>query len=329
MNNFNSVFINSIMKKLAIIGATGLVGNTLLQVLQEEGLSNELELVMFVSDRSAGREIEYNGKRYLLNELTEDIINLGLSYAIFLTGEDVSAVWARKLSLSGVVVIDNSCAFRLEKDIPLLVPEINFGSIRGTETLIANPNCSTIQLVLVLNVLKDLDLIKKLIISSYQSVSGAGKDALADLENGTKNIFPVQIRNNFIASIGAIQQNGNCSEENKIINETQKILGLNVEVIANCVRVPVKFCHGENVYVEFESEPSLETVKKRLQKETYIKYSDDLFYPSECAGTNLTYVCRLRKAGKNGIQMFIIADNLRRGAAYNAVKILACHLGRK
>lgn len=310
------------MKKLAIIGVTGLVGQSLLRVLEEEGLTEAFDLFMFVSDKSAGKILQYNNKHYFLNELNKQIFDIKLDYAVFLTSENVSRVWAKNLSVSGVTVIDNSCAFRLDKDVPLIVPEINFNKINLNDKLIANPNCSTIQLVLVLNLLKSLTKIKKVVVSSYQSVSGAGKDAILDLENDTRDIFPVSMRENVVASIGAIDEQGACAEENKIVHETKKILDCDFDIFATCVRVPIKYCHGESVYIEFEESVSCYDVKRRLMDNSYIKVSDELFYPSECAGTDITYVCRLRQAGENGIQMFIIADNLRRGASYNAVKIL-------
>lgn len=308
------------MKKLAIVGATGLVGQTVLKVLKEENLLDEFELYLIVSSNSAGKVMVFNEKHYRLFELSNEIVKLQFDYAIFLTSEEISKEWIPKFTDVGTIVIDNSCGFRMDNDVALVVPEINLSDIKETDKLIANPNCSTIQLVVCLDKLKE-NKIKKVIVSSYQSVSGAGKEALWDLEEETNNVFECGIKNNFIAKIGEIKENGYCSEENKIMNETLKILHADFEIYATTVRVPINFCHGESVFVEFENDVDLLKIKERL-KCNHILLSDDLFYPKTCVGTNLTYVCRLRKAGKNAIQFFVIADNLRRGAAFNAVEIL-------
>lgn len=309
------------MKKLGIIGATGMVGSAILNCLLKERLLDKFELFMFVSDKSAGKVLVFNEKHYPLFKLDDDLINFHLDYAIFLTGEDVSLVWVEKFVKTGVKVIDNSCAFRLCDGVPLIVPEINIGIMKEDDKIVANPNCSTIQLVVVLDRLLKLSKIKKVVVSSYQSVSGAGRDALLDLQNQTKNYFDCGIVDNIIPQIGALEVNGNSKEENKIINETKKILDCNFDVFATAVRVPISYCHGESVFVEFENDVDLAEVKSALTCD-YIKLSDDLFYPTECVNSNDTFVCRLRKMGKNVIQMFIVADNLRRGAAYNAIKIL-------
>lgn len=309
------------MKRLAIIGATGLVGQTTIKVLYEEKLFDKFEIFMFGSNQSAGKVLVFKGKHFTLYKLDESIFNLNLDYAIFLTNEDVSRIWVKRLSENGIVCIDNSSAFRLCDGVPLVVPEINMPSSFGISKIIANPNCSTIQLVVVLDRLMKICKIKQVVVSSYQSVSGAGKDALLDLENDTKNVFTCGIRNNIIAQIGSLQTNENSSEENKIINETKKILNFDAEIFATAVRVPISYCHGESVYVLFEKKVDIEKIKQIL-KTDYICVGDDLFYPKDIAGSNKTFVIRIRKAGENGIQFFVIADNLRRGAGYNAVKIL-------
>lgn len=309
------------MKRLAIVGATGLVGQMVLRVLKEEGLNKKFELFMITSKRSSGQVLEFDNMHYRLIELNNDVFKLKLDYAVFVTGEDVSKVWVKNFESMGVVVIDNSSAFRLEKNIPLVVPEINFESIGAGDKIIANPNCSTIQLVLVLDRLKKLSDFESVVVSSYQSVSGAGKEALQDLDNDTCYFFEHGITNNYIAQIGAISENGNCSEENKIIFETQKILKEKFNIAATAVRVPVNFCHGESVYVKFKNNIDFERVKKVLECD-YIKVSDALFYPKDCAGSNHTFVCRVRRHSDNEILFFVIADNLRRGAAFNAVEIL-------
>lgn len=309
------------MKKLAIVGATGLVGQTVLRVLKEENLIEEFEIYMIVSNRSAGRVMIYAGNHYRLIELDEKVLSYGFDYALFVAQENISKEWVKKFAESGTVVIDNSSVFRLDKKVPLVVPEINLDAIKVGDKIIANPNCSTIQLVVVLDKLKKLGAINRVVVSSYQSVSGAGKEALQDLNENKNDYFACGIQDNIIAQIGSIQENGNCTEENKIINETKKILDDNFEVVATTVRVPISFCHGESVFVEFEKEIDFEKLQSVLKCE-HIKVGSDLFYPKDCAGTNLTYVCRLRKTSKNSLIFFVIADNLRRGAAFNAVLIL-------
>lgn len=309
------------MKKLAIVGATGLVGTTTLNVLHEEGLFEKFEIYLFVSDKSAGKILVFNDCHYPLIKLDDDFEKFNLDYAIFLTGEDVSKVWVKKFASAGVRTIDNSCAFRLKKKVPLIVPEINSEILLPNDNIIANPNCSTIQLVVVLDKLNKLSKIKQVVVSSYQSVSGAGREALLDLENETNSYFKHGISNNFIAQIGELEKNGNSKEENKIINETKKILNENLEIFATAVRVPISYCHGESVFIRFDKKVNMKKLKSSLNCE-HIKRSEDLFFPCECAGKNETFVCRIRQADEKSVQLFIIADNLRRGAAYNAVKIL-------
>ena len=309
------------MKKLAIVGASGLVGQTVLKVLKEEDLIDCFELYMLSSNRSAGKVLVFNEKHYKIIELCDEVLNIGFDYAILVAGEDVSLAWVRKFAEKGTIVIDNSSAFRMACDVPLVVPEINFSEIKKEDRIIANPNCSTIQLVLVLERFKKVANIETVVVSSYQSVSGAGKDALLDLENDTKFVFERGIKDNIIAKIGSISENLNCSEENKIILETNKILKSDINIIATTVRVPIKHCHGESVYVKFSTSVAFDDLKKAILCD-YIKLSDDIFYPKECVNTNITYVSRLRKHSENEIVFFVIADNLRRGAAFNAVEIL-------
>lgn len=309
------------MKKLAIVGATGLVGQEVLNVLGEEGLLDDFEPFLIVSEKSAGKSVMLNGNVCELLKLDESVISTGFDFAIFLTDEKISKVWIPEFVKKGVIVIDNSCAFRLEEDVPLVVPEINLGTIKQGDKLISNPNCSTIQLVIVLDRLNKLQRIKKVVVSSYQSVSGAGREALCDLRNNTRNVFGAGIQDNLIACIGGLGAGNNCSEENKIIFESKKILAQDFDIYATTVRVPISYCHGESVYVEFDGEIDLQNVLKQLSC-PHILLSQDLFYPKQCVGTNLTYVFRLRQVEKNALMFFVLADNLRRGAAYNAVKIL-------
>ncbi len=309
------------MKRLAIVGVTGLVGQSVLEVLKEEDLANEFELYLFGSEKSFGKEIFYNDRVYKLLSLCESVFELNFDYAIFLTDESVSNVWAKKFAENGTIVIDNSSAFRLDENIPLVVPEINISKIKNSNKIIANPNCSTIQLVVVLEKLRKLSQFETIVVSSYQSVSGAGKDALQDLKENSKKVFDCGIKDNIIARIGKIFDNLNCSEENKIIFETQKILNEKINIVATTVRVPISFCHGESVYVKFKENIDFEKIKNVLNCD-HIEVSDDLFYPTDCVGKNTTFVCRLRKHSDKEIVFFVIADNLRRGASFNAVQIL-------
>lgn len=309
------------MKKLALVGASGLVGQTVLKVLKEEGLIEKFELFLISSNRSAGKILVFDDKHYILHELCDDVLKEKFDYAIFVLNEDVSKVWVKKFAENGTMVIDNSSVFRMNKNVPLVVPEINFNIIKKSDKIIANPNCSTIQLVLVLDRLKKLADFESVVVSSYQSVSGAGKEALLDLETGSNNVFDMGIKDNFIAQIGKCSENKFCSEENKIMLESQKILKDKFNISATTVRVPIRFCHGESVYIKFSKNVDIEEVKKSLDCE-YIVFSDDMFYPKDCENTNETYVFRLRKHSDNEILFFVIADNLRRGAAYNAVQIL-------
>lgn len=308
--------------KIGIVGATGLVGEKVIKILCEENLIENIDLHLISSEKSAGKRIFVNGLEYRIFKLDETCLNFNLDYVIFSAGDDVSRDWVERFVNSGACVIDNTNAFRRCENVPLVVPEINFNLVSEETKIIANPNCSTIQLVVVLDRLKKLSNISKVIVSTYQSVSGAGKNALLELSNNQNYVFEKGIRNNIIPKIGGIDENGNCTEEDKIVFETNKILNDNIDVIATTVRVPICFCHGESVFVEFENDVDIEEVKKVLDCE-YIKFSEnELFYPTECVDTDYTYVCRLRKFKEKEFGMFILADNLRRGAAFNAVQIL-------
>ncbi len=309
------------MLRFAIVGGSGLVGMSLLEVLYEENLFKNNQITLFVSKKSAGKMILFKGKQFRLVELDEKALNQKFDIVFFSAGGNVSLKWAQRFASQGCFVIDNTNAFRRKKDVPLIVPEINGELITSKTKLIANPNCSTIELVLVLNRLRMLSKLKKVIVSTYQSVSGAGRRALCDLQNQTSVVFEKGINNNIIAQIGDILFSGYTLEEDKLMFETSKILGEQVELYATAVRVPISICHGESVYVEFDDEVDIKNVQEVLNVE-YIKSSQsDLFYPTDITSTNETYVFRIRKASKKEIQFYILADNLRRGASYNAVKI--------
>lgn len=308
--------------KLAIVGATGLVGKTIIDILKEENLIFEIELVLFASRRSVGKRMMICGRDYKIFELNEDFDKMGIDYAIFSAGGDVSKCWAKRFTDAGVVVIDNTSVFRMNKKIPLVVPEINISAARHSDKLISNPNCSTIQLVLVLDRLRKISQINQVVVSTYQSVSGAGRRALADLNNQTNHYFINGIKNNIIASIGDVDKSGFCSEEVKLMTETGKILNdKDMRICATAVRVPTSHCHGESVYIKFQDAINLRKIQKALKCDYIEVLNREVGLPTMVKGSNKTYVCRVRKVSKNEILLFVIADNLRRGAAYNAVEI--------
>ena len=306
--------------KVAIVGATGLVGKKILENLVEEGLFDKIELTLFVSDKSAGNKMVFQGEEYELLELNEDSAGMNFDIVLFSAGEDVSLRWACHFADAGAYVIDNSNAFRRDPDIPLVVPEINISKVSKDTKIIANPNCSTIQLVMVLDKISKLGTIEKVVVSTYQSVSGAGSDALADLVNDTHNVFEHGIRDNIIPQIGGLCSNGFCTEEDKLMFETSKILDKDIDLIATAVRIPTPYCHGESVYVKFKESVLASKVKEAIESDKVI-VSDGLFNLADCTDTNEVYVSRIRNGAPNEILFFNVADNLRRGASYNAVLI--------
>ena len=307
--------------KIAIIGATGLVGTTILRVLYEENLFWGYDITLFVSSKSAGKEFLFEGRIFRLVKLDETALSKKFDFVFFSAGGEVSLLWAKRFAEIGAVVIDNTNAFRREAGVPLIVPEINFSSITKETKLISNPNCSTIQLAIVISKLAELSEIEKIVVSTYQSVSGAGRQAFLDLKNNAKNVFKYGINDEIIANIGEIQENGYSIEENKVVFELSKILGKALDVSATAVRVPTSVGHGESVYVKFKNDVNVIDALAVLDCEQ-IKLRDDVFYLHEVRETNVTYVCRLRQKNKNELEFFVMADNLRRGAAYNAVKIM-------
>lgn len=322
------------MKKLAVVGATGLVGRTVLKVLEEKNLPID-EYVLFSSKKSAGSSIHFLGKDYLVKELTEDsFIKDRFNFAIFCAGGATSLKFAPIASSNGCIVIDNSSAFRMNKDVPLVVPEVNPEDIFLNNGIIANPNCSTIQAMLPLKALDDNFKIKRVIYSTYQAVSGAGRFGIDDLQNGIKGLppekFPYPIFNNCLPHIDSFLDNGYTKEEEKMINETRKILHKpELPVTATCVRVPVINCHCESINVEFEQQFDLSDVFSILSNYEHIKLKDDvanLIYPlpTEVSGRDDVYIGRIRRdfSVKNGLNIWVVADNVRKGAATNAIQIL-------
>ena len=321
--------------KLAIVGATGLVGRTILKVLEEKKLEN-FEYTLFSSNKSAGTELKFMNKNYIVKELKESSFNEHFDFAIFSAGAETAKKFAPIAISKNCIVIDNSSAFRMEDDVPLIVPEVNFEDVINHKNIIANPNCSTIQAVVVLKPLDDKFKIKRVIYSTYQAVSGAGKLGLEDLENGKIGFqkplikFSHPIYDNCLPQIDVFLLNGYTKEEMKMVNETRKILGHpNLPVTATCVRVPVTNCHGESINIEFENDFSINEIKNILSSSPGIKVLDDISneeYPinSIVNGHDEVFVGRIRKdfSKKNSLNLWVVADNLRKGAGTNAVQIV-------
>lgn len=319
--------------KVAIVGSTGLVGRTVLKVLEEKNFSN-CTYTLFSSKKSAGTKLQFLGQNYIIQELTEDSFNFNFDYAIFCAGSSVSEKFVPIAVSKGCTVIDNSSVFRMNKDVPLVVPEVNPEKIFENKGIIANPNCSTIQAVVALKPLDDRYKIKRIVYSTYQAVSGAGKSGIEDLENGIKGVapqkFPYPIFNNCLPHIDVFMPDGYTKEEYKMINETRKILNKPyLPITATAVRVPVKNCHSESINIEFKSNFDIYDVKMLLQNSPGIILVDDVeknYYPlaTKADGYDDVFVGRIRRdfSVPYGINLWIVADNLRKGAASNAVQIL-------
>ena len=319
--------------KVAIVGSTGLVGRTVLKVLEEKNFTN-CTYTLFSSKKSAGTKLQFLGQNYIIQELMEDSFNSHFDYAIFCAGGSVSEKFAPIAVSKGCVVIDNSSVFRMNKDVPLVVPEVNPEKIFENKGIIANPNCSTIQAVVALKPLDDKYKIKRIVYSTYQAVSGAGKAGVEDLENGIKGIapqkFPYSICNNCLPHIDVFMPDGYTKEEYKMINETRKILNKPyLPITATCVRVPVKNCHSESINIEFRTNFDIYDVKMLLQNSPGIILVDDVeknYYPlaTKADGYDDVFVGRIRRdfSVPFGINLWVVSDNLRKGAASNAVQIL-------
>lgn len=319
--------------KLAIVGASGLVGRTILKVLEEKDFQN-FEYTLFCSKKSAGGKLKFLGKEYTLEELKDTSFDSGFDYAIFSAGADTAKHFAPIAASKGCTVIDNSSAFRMEKDVPLVVPEVNPEDIFSNNRIIANPNCSTIQAVVALKPLDDKYNIKRIIYSTYQAVSGAGRQGLIDLENGIKNLPPQKfahpIYNNCLPHIDTFLDDGYTKEELKMINETRKILHKpDLKITATAVRVPVQNSHSESINIEFDKPFEIEEVKQILSSSPGIIVLDDPqenVYPiaTLATGQDKVLVGRIRRdfSIENGLNLWVVADNIRKGAASNAVQIL-------
>ena len=319
--------------KVAIVGSSGLVGRTVLKVLEEKNFKN-CTYFLFASKKSAGSKIQFLGQNYIIQELTENTFKFKFDYAIFCAGGNVSKKFIPLAVESGCTIIDNSSVYRMNKDVPLVVPEVNPEKISENKGIIANPNCSTIQAIVALKPLDDRYKIKRIVYSTYQAVSGAGKAGIEDLENGIKGItpnkFPYPIFNNCIPHIDVFESDGYTKEEYKMINETRKILNKPLlPITATCVRVPVKNCHSESINVEFKTNFDIYDVKMLLQNSPGIVLVDDIdknYYPlaTKSDGYDDVFVGRIRRdfSVPFGLNLWVVSDNLRKGAASNAVQIL-------
>lgn len=323
------------MKKysLALVGATGLVGRTAIKVLEEFSLPLS-KIVFFASEKSAGSKIKFNNDEYIVKELIDTSFDEGFDFAIFSAGSDVAKHFAPIAVSKGCTVVDNSSAFRMESNIPLVVPEVNSSELSNHHGIIANPNCSTIQAVVPLKVLDDKYTIKRIVYSTYQAVSGAGQKGVADLQNGLKGEepkkFPYQIVNNCIPHIDVFLENGYTKEEMKMINETRKILNKpELKITATAVRIPVINSHSESINVEFEKDFDLKDLINSLKNANGIIVTDDPsknIYPlaTRASGHNEVFVGRIRRdeSVESGINFWVVADNIRKGAATNAIQIV-------
>lgn len=319
--------------KLAIVGATGLVGRTALKVLEEKKLPN-FEYTLFCSKKSAGTKLKLLGKEYITKELTEGSFDEGFDFAIFSAGGETSKKFAPIAASKGCIVVDNSSTFRMDEDVPLVVPEVNPEEIKNNHGIIANPNCSTIQAVVALKPIDDKYKIKRIVYSTYQAVSGAGRDGVNDLENGIKGLppkkFPHPIFNNCLPHIDVFVDDGYTKEEHKMINETRKILKRpDLPITATTVRVPVVNSHSESINIELENDFTLDEVKRTLADFPGIVVVDDVQndkYPlaTEANGHDEVFVGRIRRdfSIKYGLNIWVVADNIRKGAASNAIQIV-------
>ncbi len=313
---------------VAIVGASGLVGRTLTKLLFEQNIPIN-NLYLFCGDNSDKKTVEIRGRTFTFHRLTErQIVNNTFDIAFFATSAEISKKYVPMFIKKGVCVIDNSSFFRLIKGVPLVSAYVNLNNVSKKCDLIANPNCSTLMLVPILNALKPFGL-KRVIVTTYQAVSGAGKKGICDLNNGMKNIPPIhfekQIFGNCIPKIGTLYQSGYCDEEIKIIDESQKILDLpHLKITATTVRVPIFNCHSEAVNVELCQNVPYRDVINALQGQDGIVYMND-DYPTAafCDGKNHIYVGRVRRDNSNekAFWFWAVSDNLRVGAALNAVLI--------
>lgn len=319
-------------KRVAVVGATGMVGRTMLKVLDERNFPID-ELFLFASAKSAGQVVKFRNREYTVEELRENSFDRGIDIALFSAGGDTSLRFSPIAVSKGCTVVDNSSAWRMDKKVPLVVPEVNPEDVKWNSGIIANPNCSTIQAVVALKPLDDRFGIKRVVYSTYQAVSGAGLGGYNDLLNGINGEPPRKFQHpiayNILPHIDSFLENGYTKEEMKMVNETRKILHRdNLRVTATTVRVPVFYGHSESINVEFERNFDLKEVYEALENFPGIVIVDNPAQnsypmPIDAEGKNEVFVGRIRRDESidSGINMWVVADNIRKGAATNAVQI--------
>ena len=333
---------------VAVLGATGAVGHEIITILEERNFPIE-NIYALASKRSLGKEVSF-GDKVLKVENVENFNFSSVDIAIFSAGSDVSEKWAPIAGDKGCIVIDNTSHFRMDPDVPLIIPEVNPEALEGyrNKNIIANPNCSTIQMLVPLKPLHDLAIIKRIVVSTYQSVSGAGKSAMDELWDQTRKMFfnetetqesknfNKRIAFNVIPQIDKFLDDGSTKEEVKMVNETKKILDSTIEVRATCVRVPVFIGHAESVNIEFENNISIEEIRDILGDTDGVSLVDNIetetyITPIECVSDFSVFVSRLRldHTVPSGINMWVVSDNLRKGAALNSVQIAEELINRK
>jgi aspartate-semialdehyde dehydrogenase len=331
--------------KVAVVGATGNVGREMLDILSERAFPAD-EVVALASRRSQGVEVSF-GDRTLKTKTLDTYDFSDVDLCLMSAGGEVSREWSPRIAAQGAVVIDNSSAWRYDSDVPLVVPEVNAEAVRGYKKkgIIANPNCSTAQLVVALKPLHDRATIRRVVVATYQSVSGAGKDGMDELDRQTKALyslqeveektFPKRIAFNLIPHIDTFMEDGFTKEEWKMTAETKKILDPKIKLVATCVRVPVFIGHSEAVHVEFENPISAEEAREILRSAPGVVVVDKrepggYVTPHEAAGEDATYVSRIREdtTVENGLAFWCVSDNLRKGAALNAIQIAEAMVNR-
>jgi len=326
------------MYSVAVVGATGVVGREMVKILEERKFPVK-ELFLFASERSEGEEMEFNGEKVKVSALKEGNIPK-VDIALFSAGSTVSGIFAPLFAANGSVVIDNSSRWRMDDDVPLIVPEVNPHRIKDIKKgIIANPNCSTIQLVVAIKPIHDRFGVKSIRVATYQSVSGAGKKAMDELTKASisffemggedefvPGVFPKNIAFNLIPRIGKVFDDGFTEEEMKMVKETKKIIEADIKVSATCVRVPVYVSHSEAAFLELEKPFEISEVEEILRRAKGIcvmnNTKEDIYpTPAEVSGKDDVFVGRIRKTETGDLAMWIVADNLRKGAALNAVQI--------
>ncbi|MFL5333364.1 MAG: aspartate-semialdehyde dehydrogenase [Geminicoccaceae bacterium] len=323
--------------RVAVVGATGNVGNEMLQILAERNFPVD-EIVALASERSTGKEVSFGDERTLKVQDLAEFDFRGFDIGLFSPGAKVSEKHAPRAAAAGCVVIDNTSHFRMDPDVPLVVPEVNRGALTGfhKKNIVANPNCSTIQMVVALKPLHDIARIKRVVVSTYQSVSGGGRAAMDELFEHTKaiymndrkepEVFKKPITFNVIPQVDVFLEDGATKEEWKMVVETRKILDPKIHVTATCVRVPVFVGHAEAVNVEFESPLGPDEAREALREAEGVVVVDgngEFITPVECVGEYAVFVSRIRKdpTVRYGLNLWVVADNLRKGAALNAIQI--------